>query len=134
VDFTRLDFDCDTPVEMLDVNAPLAGDISDKLDRFSFDVNLERTVSYNQEWTDSRVSAFEFEMMERGLESFACERTALQYQEEQKRLLPLVAGWVVLALFHRYWPVGVVLLVGVAVLVRWRVRARRQRKASQASS
>jgi hypothetical protein len=127
VDFARLDFDCDTPVEMLDVNAPLAGDISDKLDRFSFDVNLERTVSYNQEWTDSGVSAFEFEMMERGLESFACERTALQYQEEQKRLLPPVAGWVALALFYRYWPVGVVLLLGVAALVGWRVRARRRR-------
>jgi hypothetical protein len=128
VDFARLDFDCDTPVERLDVNAPLAGDISDKLDRFSFDVNLERTVSYNQEWTDSGVSAFEFEMMERGLESFACERTALQYQEEQKRLLPPVVGWVAMALFHRYWPVGLVLLVALVWFIV------RRRKASQISS
>jgi choloylglycine hydrolase len=46
VDFARLDFDCNTPVEMLDVNAPLVGDISDKLDRFSFDANLESTLSF----------------------------------------------------------------------------------------
>jgi penicillin V acylase-like amidase (Ntn superfamily) len=134
VDFARLDFDCDTPVEMLDVNAPLAGDISDKLDRYSFDANFESTLNYLQKLRGDEVSAFGEEVMIRGIESFGCERTSLEYQEEQKRLLPPVAGWVVLALFHRYWPVGVVLLLGVAVLVGWRVRARRQRKASQVSN
>jgi hypothetical protein len=109
VDFTQLDFDCDTPVEMLDVNAPLAGDISDKLDPFSFDANLELYPNHVQEKSRGpEVSAFEVEVATRGFESFACERTALQYQEEQERLLPPVAGWAALALFYRYWPVGVV--------------------------
>ena len=134
VDFARLDFDCGTPVEMLDIHAPLTGDISDKLDRYSHEANLESTLNYVQKVTGSEVNAFEEEVMVRGFESFACERKALQYQEEQERLLPPVVGWVTLALFYRYWPVGIVLLLGVAVLVGWRLRVRRQRKASQVSS
>jgi hypothetical protein len=134
VDFARLDFDCDTPVEMLDINTPLAGDISDKLDRYSHDANLESTLNYRRKLRGPEVDAFGEEVMARGFESFACERTVLQYQEEQERLLPPVVGWAALAVLHRYWPVGVVFLLGVAVLVWRRVRARRQPKASQVSS
>ncbi len=134
VDFARLDFDCGTPVEMLDIHAPLTGDISDKLDRYSHEANLESTLNYVQKVTGSEVNAFEEDVMVRGFESFACERTARQYQEEQERLLSPVVGWAALALLYRYWPVVVVLLLGIAVLVGWRVRVRHQRKASQVSS
>ncbi len=133
VDFSRLDFGCDTPVEMLDVNAPLAGDISDKLDRYSFQANLDSTVNYVKKLRGGEVSVLGEEVMVRGMESFGCERTALEYQEEQKRLLPPIAGWVALALFYRYWLVMLVLLLGIAVLVGWRVRVRRRRKANQVS-
>jgi choloylglycine hydrolase len=101
VEFARLDFDCDAPAEMLDVNAPLAGDISDELDRFSFDANLESILSYIEKWIHPRPSAFAVEVMERGFESYACERTPLQYQEEQELPLPPVVRWLALALFHR---------------------------------
>jgi choloylglycine hydrolase len=134
VDFARLDFDCGTPVEMLDINAPLAGDISDKLDRFSFDANLESTLSYLQTVEGFEPSAFEVEVLERGVTSFSCERPVALSQYEQERLLPPIVGWAALALFHRYWPVGVVLLLGITVLVGWRVRARRRRKVSKVSS
>ena len=89
-------------METLDINAPLAGDISDKLDRFSFDANLESILSYIQKWIRPRPSAFEVEVMERGFESYACEQTALQYQEEEQLLLPPHLSWMALALVHRY--------------------------------
>jgi len=92
VDFARLDFDCDTPVEMHDVHAPLAGDISDKLGRYSFDANLEHTLSYLEKWGGTELSAFEVEVLERGIDTFTCERTPLQYQEE-------------LALYTRFSPI-----------------------------
>jgi choloylglycine hydrolase len=134
VDFARLDFDCGSPVEMLDINAPLTGDISNKLDRFSFDANLESTLSYLQTVDGFEASAFEVEVLERGIESYSCGRKTLQYQAEKELLLPPIVGWMILALLHRYWPVGIVLLLGVAVLVGWRVRERRRRKVSQVSS
>ncbi len=134
VDFARLNFDCGSPVEMHDIHTPLTGDISDKLDPYSFDANLESTLNYLQKLRRPEVWAFGEEVMARGFESFSCERTALQYQEEQERLLPPTIGWAALALFYRYWPVGLVLLLGITVLVRWRVRVRRRRKASQVSS
>jgi hypothetical protein len=134
VDFTRLDFDCGALVEMHDIHTPLTGDISDKLDHYSFETNLESTLNYLQKLRGPEVWAFGEEVMARGFESFGCERTALQYQEEQERLLSPTVGWVGLVLFYRYWPVGVVLLLGVAVLAGWRVRVRRRRKASQISS
>jgi len=135
VDFARLDFDCSTPVEMHDIHTPLTGDISDKLDHFSFDTNLESTLNYLRKirGTDE-VWAFGEEVVGRGIESFGCGGTALQFQEEQERLLPPPVGWLALALFYRYWPVGLVLLLGIAILVGWRVRVRRQRKASMVSS
>lgn len=134
VDFARLDFGCGTPVEMLDVHTPLASDISDKLDRFSFDANLDRTLSYLQKLGGTEFSPFEVEVLARGVTSFSCERSAAPYQEEKKLMVSPLVGWAALALVYRYWPVGVVLLLGVAVLVGWRVRARRRRKASQVSS
>jgi hypothetical protein len=121
-------------VETLDVNAPLAGDISERLERFSFDDNLKRTLTYVQEWVDSGPSPRELEILERGVTSFPCERPAAPYQEEKTLMVPPLVRWAALALFYRYWPVGVVLLLGVAVLVVWRVRVRRRRKASLVSS
>jgi hypothetical protein len=134
VDFARLDFDCGTPAEMLDVNARLAGDISDKLERFSFDASLERTLNYVQKYVASGPSPLEVEVLLRGATSFPCERPAAPYQEERKLIVSPIVGWRVLALLHRLWPVVLIVGLGAAALIVWRVRARRRRKASQASS
>jgi len=135
VDFARLDFNCGTPVEMHDIHAPLTGDISDKLGYYSFEANLESTLNYLQYVRGpDEVWAFGEEVMGRGIESFGCERTTLQYQDEKEQLLPPTVGWMALAVFYRYWSLGIVLLLGIAVLVGWRIRVLRQRKASQVSN
>jgi penicillin V acylase-like amidase (Ntn superfamily) len=43
IDFSRLDFSCSSPVQMLDVHAPLSGDISDRMPEYSHRANLDHT-------------------------------------------------------------------------------------------
>jgi hypothetical protein len=127
VEFAKLDFACGTPVEMLDVHAPLAGDVSDKLGRYTFEANLQYTRNFLEKWGGTELSPLEVEVLERGVTSFPCERPAAPYQEETGRLVSPLLGWAALALLHRLWPVGVVVGLGVAALVVWRVRARGRR-------
>ena len=41
IDFSKLDFTCGTPVQMLDIHADLSGDISDDLEAYSHDASLD---------------------------------------------------------------------------------------------
>ena len=132
VDFAKLEFDCRTPAGMLDVHAPLSGDISEQFDPFNFRTNLRTTLNYLQK-SGGGISPLEVEVLERGIQTFACKDPAIPYQEERKLLLPPIVGWAALALFHRFWPVGVVVLLGVAILIVWRVRARARRRHPRAS-
>ena len=111
---------------MLDVHAPLSGDVSDKLSRYTFDANLQHTLNYLEKRGNVGLSDLEVEVLERGLETFACEQPAAPYQEEKGRLLPPVVGWAALALLHRYWPALLAVGLGIAVLVVWRARHRRR--------
>jgi penicillin V acylase-like amidase (Ntn superfamily) len=122
LDFAKLNFDCGSPVQMLDVHAPLSGDISDKLGQFTFAANLQHTLNFLNKWENMQLSALEVEVLERGLASFPCDRTATAYQEESTRLVPPLVGWVALALLYRFWPVGIILVLGLVALGVWRVR------------
>ena len=70
------------------------------------------------------MSPLEVEVLERGVTSFPCERPAAPYQEKRKLMVSPLVGWATLALLHRLWPVGVVVGLGVAALVVWRVQTR----------
>jgi penicillin V acylase-like amidase (Ntn superfamily) len=126
VHFAGLDFECGTPVEMLDVHAPLSGNIGDRLGHYTFEANLQHTLNFLDKWGGTELSTLEVEVLERGLTSFHCERPAAPYQEEKEWLLPPVIGWAGLTLLHRLWLVGLVLGLGVVGLVVWRVRVRRR--------
>lgn len=67
------------------------------------------------------ISPLEVEVLERGMTSFSCPPSAVPYQEERKPLLSPLIGWAGLALVHRLWPAGLVVLLGPAALVAWRV-------------
>ena len=82
MDFARLDLTCGSPVGMLEVHAPLSGDISDKLGRHTFAANLKYTLNFLDKWGGEELSKLEVEVLERGLEAFGCERPAAPYQEE----------------------------------------------------
>jgi len=60
-------------------------------------------------------------VLEQGIETYTREHTARPYQEERALLLPPIVGWAALALLRRYWAVGVVLALGVAILVVWQM-------------
>jgi penicillin V acylase-like amidase (Ntn superfamily) len=128
IDFTRLDFACGTPVEMLDVHAPLAGDISDQLGRYTFAANLQHTRDFLDQWGGTDLSPLEVEVLERGLASFSCERPPAPYQEARARLVSPLVGWAALALLHRLWPLAAVLGVGAVALAAGQLRARARRR------
>jgi len=127
VDFARLHFACNTPVEMLDIHAPLNGDISDKLGWYTFGANLQHTLKFLEKWGGTELSPLEVEVLERGLRSFPCEQLAAPYQEEKRLMVPPLVGWAALALLHRLWPLGVVVGLSVVVLVVWRAQTRGRR-------
>jgi penicillin V acylase-like amidase (Ntn superfamily) len=127
VDFAKLDFACGTPMQMLDVHAPLSGDISDKLGQYTFEANLRHTLNFLDKWGGIELSPLEVEVLERGVTSFPCERPAAPYQEETQLMVSPLVGWAALALLHRLWPVGVILGLGVVALVVWRMQVRSQR-------
>jgi penicillin V acylase-like amidase (Ntn superfamily) len=128
VDFAELDFSCNTPVEMLDVHAPLSGDVSHDLGRYTFDANLKHTLNFLEKWGGIELSALEVEVLERGLESFGCRAPAAPYQAERERLVSPLVGWAGLALLHRFWPIAAVAGLGVTALVWRQVRIRSRRK------
>ena len=122
LNFAKLNFDCGSQIRMLDVHAPLSGDISDRLGQFTFDANLQHTLNFLNKWGNMQLSELEVEVLERGLASFPCERPAAPYQEESTRMVSPLVGWVALALLYRFWPVGIILGLGVVALGVWRVR------------
>jgi choloylglycine hydrolase len=127
IDFAKLDFACGTPVQMLDIHAPLSGDISDKLGRYTFKTNLEHMLNYLKK-SGKTLSPLKVEVLERFLDSFSCEQPTAPYQEETKLMVSPKVGWFIITLFHRLWPVGIVVGLGVAILVIWRVRTHGQRE------
>jgi hypothetical protein len=128
VDFSKLDFSCGTPVQMLDVHSPLSGDINDKLGRFNFEANLRHTLNFLEKRGGVELSPLEVEVLERGVTSFPCHPQAAAHQEEKNLFLSPLVGWAALTLLHRLWPVGVIVVLGVAALVVWRRKARSQRR------
>ncbi|MGD8625687.1 MAG: hypothetical protein PVJ34_14200, partial [Anaerolineae bacterium] len=124
LDFADLDFACGTPVEMLDVHAPLSGDISGDLGRYTFDTNLQYTRSFLDKW-GGEISPLELEVLEHGLDSFSCRGPAAPYQEERTQLLPPLVGWAGRAVIHRFWPVGALVGLGIILLAGRRWQARR---------
>jgi penicillin V acylase-like amidase (Ntn superfamily) len=127
VDFAKLDFTCGSPVRVLDIHAPLSGDISQDLDRFTFEANLQHTLGFIEKYGRIELSPLEVEVLERGLTSFRCEKPAAPYQEQKKLLVSPLVGWAAMTLLHRLWPLGAIVGLGVAALVIWRVQARDRR-------
>ena len=128
MDFARLDLTCGSPVEMLDVHAPLSGDISDQLGRCTFAANLQHALNFLAKWGGGELSKLEVEVLERGVEAFGYERPAAPYQEEKGRLLSPLVGWAARTLLYRYWPALIAIGLGIAALVVWRARARSRRR------
>ena len=122
LDFSELDLGCETPVQMLDIHAPLEGDISHKLERFSFDANLRQTLNFLNQWGANVMPEWKVEVLERGVTSFPCKQPSTPYQAEIKPLIPPVVGWAALALLYRFWWVGILVGLCLTTLVAWQIK------------
>ncbi|MCD4748149.1 MAG: hypothetical protein K8R59_02140, partial [Thermoanaerobaculales bacterium] len=71
VDLETFDLGCDSPVQMLDIQAPLSGDVADDFFDFSYDINFEHTERFMINWGID-ISTETLHRMLRHFESFPC--------------------------------------------------------------
>ena len=50
IDFPKLDFSCQSPVKMIDINEKLSGDITDQLKDYSFTRHFEHALYARTKW------------------------------------------------------------------------------------
>jgi penicillin V acylase-like amidase (Ntn superfamily) len=50
IDFAKLDFSCKTPVKMLDINAKLSGEVTSRLEDYSFKKHLTHALKARKKW------------------------------------------------------------------------------------
>ena len=128
IDFSQLDFACETPVMMLDIHADGVGDISNDLLEYSREMALDHGISVATNMWQVDVSALYVETILGGFESFPCledDAAALedpvQYVEDHPVLLPPTVTWAALMVVDRFWSVWVLLALLSLAIVVWRL-------------
>ncbi|MDH4209367.1 MAG: hypothetical protein OEV76_10875, partial [Anaerolineae bacterium] len=134
IDFSELDFSCDSPAQVLDVHAQLSGDISDGIPEYSHEVNLDHTFE-SLEVFGVEIPSFLVKALVWGVERSPCmeDADALPYPGGVQLPLPPVLIWPGLHLLKRWsliWaPLVAVSLAGFVwdqtrgAQVSWRKRA-----------
>ncbi len=71
VDLETFDLGCESPVQMLDIQEPLTGDVGDNFFDFSYDINFEHTQGFMTNWGID-ISTETIHRMLRHFETFPC--------------------------------------------------------------
>lgn len=127
IDFSTLDFSCQTPVMMLDIHTDISGDIHDALEVYSHEKSLKHSINYFKQYERINLPSFIIDGLLRGFESFPCQadevstgEDAKLHPEKYRPLLPPRVIWVVRAVFQRIWPIWLlVTLLSLGFLI-WR--------------
>jgi choloylglycine hydrolase len=112
IDFSTLDLACGTPVQMLDVQAHLSGDISDDLESYSHDASLDHLANM-LELLGLGVSREQTEALLQQIENFPCADGTEHIVQETPQVPP--STWLIAA--------SVLIMVSVAVWYGARKRA-----------
>jgi penicillin V acylase-like amidase (Ntn superfamily) len=114
IDFSRLDFACGTPVQMLDLHADLSGDISDDLETYSHDASLDHSADMFK-LLGLGISRRQTEALLHYIERFPCADGEAHIVQET----PQVSLWI--------WLIIAAVLVIVFVAAWYGVRKRVER-------
>jgi len=121
LDFSRIDFSCQTPVQMIDVHKNISGDITDDLVVYDHSASLKHTIRFFSDYAGASMSPFVVEILLRGVESFPCQDIEGIQPGNLERYRPLVPPtiiWAGLTVLYRYWPVWLlVVALSVAYLL-----------------
>ncbi|UCF59644.1 MAG: PDZ domain-containing protein [Anaerolineaceae bacterium] len=133
VDFSQLDFSCQTPVTMLDVHTGGPGAINSDLYPYDNKVSLAHAIEFFDLYERIEISPLLLGVLLSGLERFPCmegnqaamEEPAL-YLDEHHPLIPPRIEWIFIWILQGFWPVWIFLIVASLILV---FRRRNVRKA-----
>ncbi len=120
IDFSKLDFSCSSPAQILDVHAELSGDISDQLPVYSHGANLDHVFA-SLEAFDIDLPQILVRALVRGMESSPCMETAdaLPYPGGGKSLLPPIFIWLALDVLQRLLLIWIPLVLGSLAFLTW---------------
>jgi len=110
IDFSKLDFACGTPVQMLDVHADLSGDVSDDLETYSHDASLDHFVNVLEK-LGLESPRGQIEALLQQMERFPCADGKEHIVQEAQ-----VSPWI--------WLIVAAVLVIIPVAVWYRARRR----------
>lgn len=126
LDFSSLDFSCQSPVMMLDVHADVSGDISDDLVAYTHAENFMHARRFFTQYEGASMSPILVDTLLWGVESFPCQEGEIALHDDFLRYRPLVPptiSWAGLTVLHRVGPVWA-LLTGLSLAyLFWRIAA-----------
>ncbi len=124
VEFSKLDFSCQTPVRMLDVHTGGPGAINSEFDTYSHQVSLAHLMTFFDLYERIDISPLLLEILLSGLEGFPClegNQAAMEapgrYLDEHRPLVPPRIEWTFMWIVQRFWPVWILLIVALLILV-----------------
>ena len=119
VDFSKLDFSCSTPVQMLDIHEKPSGDISDDLMPYSHEVSLDHFTKALAN-LDINTPRDDLDKMLRGLENYSCMESKENFSGEissgDEKVSSDLSSWI--------WPVVAAMLTIVSLLILYGIRRR----------
>jgi len=125
VDFAKLDFSCGSPVMLLDIQADLSGDVSDKFVPYSHEASLHHTLRFVEQYGRSDYPPLVLDVLLRGLTSFSCTdnpvSTTTGRLVSYRPLIPPIVTWVGLTVLRYAGPIWIPLTVLSLVFVIWRL-------------
>jgi hypothetical protein len=71
IDFHKLDFSCQSPVRMIDVNEKLSGDITDRLEEYTFKHHFEHALRAVKKY-ELKMTSDELKKYILDIEAFQC--------------------------------------------------------------
>jgi penicillin V acylase-like amidase (Ntn superfamily) len=128
LDFNALDFSCQSPVQMMDVQVANSGDVSGEWELYDHKVSLNHTINFFKAYERLDYPAVLLEVLLRGLESFPCMeeevqdgRISLPYRENYDPLLPVRVTYIARGIILNAWPFWVPLTLLSLAYVIWRM-------------
>jgi penicillin V acylase-like amidase (Ntn superfamily) len=124
VDFSKLNFSCQTPVTMLDVHTGKPGEISGEFDLYDHHVSLAHATEFFELYERVEISPLLLDILLGGLERFPCMEgnqaamaDPVSYLDEHRPLIPPRIEWIIIWFIQHSWTVWILLIVALFMLV-----------------
>ena len=119
VDFSKLDFSCGAPVQMLDIHEKLSGDVSDDLMPYSHEISLDHLA---KAFTELEINTPRDDLDKglQDLENYPCTKSEESLPGEKSFGNENVSS----GFSSRIWPAVIAMLIMISLLILYGIRRR----------